>query len=88
MISAAQGRFQVYHHGIEAQPDSDPLRVALDNNLFGTLETPAPAAWLEAMVDYLLRSAESLAQIPTPRLMAGELFFPMPLPSPSLDPPR
>lgn len=73
MMDGLYGRFDAYRAGLAADDGGRALRVALDNNLFGTVEV-APER-IGAMAAYVRREARSLAGLPAGPLAAGTVAF-------------
>jgi cytochrome b pre-mRNA-processing protein 3 len=73
MMDGLYGRFDAYRAAVAADDGGHALRVALDNNLFGTVET-SPAR-LEAMAGYLRREVLAMSGRPVGALTAGTVGF-------------
>jgi cytochrome b pre-mRNA-processing protein 3 len=73
MMDGLYGRFDAYRAAVAAGDGGHALRVALDNNLFGTVET-SPAQ-LEAMAGYLRREVLAMSGRPVGTLTAGTVEF-------------
>ncbi|HEV7369498.1 ubiquinol-cytochrome C chaperone family protein [Arenibaculum sp.] len=73
MMDGLYGRFDAYDAGLAEAEGGRKLRVALDNNLFGTVHVPPEA--LERMAAYVRREADALARMPVEALLAGDVRF-------------
>ncbi|HSK39708.1 MAG TPA: ubiquinol-cytochrome C chaperone family protein [Arenibaculum sp.] len=73
MIDGFYGRMDAYERGLASEDDGHALRVALDNNLYGTV--PTNRAGLDLMAAYVRREAERLGSGPLGPLLAGEVTF-------------
>lgn len=73
MIDGLYGRLDAYRDGLAADDGGHALRVALDNNLFGTVATRP--GQLGAMADYVRREVLALAGQPADALLAGTVAF-------------
>jgi cytochrome b pre-mRNA-processing protein 3 len=78
MMDGLYGRFDAYDAGLAEVPAGRRLRVALDNNLFGTVHVSPEV--LERMAAYVRREADALARMPVGPLLAGDLRFGPPPP--------
>lgn len=73
MARGMAGRIKAYDEAL-AEPDGHRLEVALDNNVYGTVEGTAPEA-LAALAAYVRASAAALEAQELAAVMAGELRF-------------
>lgn len=82
MLAAVRGRYAAYGQALEAVP-ADPaaaehrLRVALDNNLYGTVHA-VPELVLAAMAAYVRDSAAALAGVGETEMVRARFAFPPP----------
>nr|WP_211113774.1 ubiquinol-cytochrome C chaperone family protein [Azospirillum picis] len=80
MARGMAGRIRAYDEAL-SEPGDGRLEVALDNNLYGTVD-PAPAGALGAMAGYVRASAAALDAQPLEALLRGEArFAPVPVPA-------
>ncbi len=83
MLRGVNGRLMAYDQALAAGGGA-ALEVALDNNLYGTVD-PSDPAHLAAMAAYVTACRDALAARPLESVLAGDPGFPPPNP-PSGDP--